>query len=326
MLQGPATMQGSYASVGNPGEYTWDYPEATDGVTVTPWGAFPTEGAALRAPRNDGGTYDPNAPFEMVNSLVFGAPFALYDTADQALRGTYGTSKAETPAQNLMGKVAMGLSPTRWAESARQGVVNQRWVSPWNEGNVGIMGDPNLSNTMDMLLMAGMGNSTRVQNAKASLGAKLGNAVGRAEQAAVNATGRTLARVLNARDRYLARAQQGRTRVMNASELGGPWDAEEMVQNADGTYETTKGRPQLDYSYSGDDLAKAYDEAVANSDGIVKRPEYSPEHTIVVEPSTKQKRLQLQKPTYQLYNGPKHSVSEVINNDGSVNLKKLMQI
>ncbi len=78
---------------------------------------------------------------------------------------------------------------------------------------------------------------------------------------------------------------------MNASELGGPWDAEEMVQNADGTYETTKGRPQLDYSYSGDDLAKAYDESVANSDGVVRRPEYSPKHTIVVEPSTKQKRL-----------------------------------
>ena len=73
-----------------------------------------------------------------------------------------------------MGNVATAISPSRWAETARQGVYNQRWVSPWSEENAGIMQDPNLSNTLDLLLLHGAGNSTRLANAKEIVGKKAG--------------------------------------------------------------------------------------------------------------------------------------------------------
>lgn len=80
MLKDPAQMQGSYAAVGNPGGYTWAYPEAKDGPVITPYGNYQDSGEYNRW--HDLSAYDPNAPFEMFNQFVFGAPFALYDTAD----------------------------------------------------------------------------------------------------------------------------------------------------------------------------------------------------------------------------------------------------
>lgn len=40
----------------------------------------------------------------------------------------------------------------------------------------------------------------------------------------------------------------------------------------------------------------------------------------------KNTRLQLNEPTYQVYTGPTHQISDIINNDGSVNLQQLMRI
>ena len=47
---------------------------------------------------------------------------------------------------------------------------------------------------------------------------------------------------------------------------------------------------------------------------------------LVISPSKKQKRLQLSQPTYQVYTGNKHKISEVINDNGNVNLANLLKI
>lgn len=47
---------------------------------------------------------------------------------------------------------------------------------------------------------------------------------------------------------------------------------------------------------------------------------------IVTSTPKKQKRLQLSQPTYQIYRGNKHSVSEVIDDKGNVNLANLLKI
>ncbi len=152
-LQNPAVMQGTQEQINNPDQYIWEYPEIKDGIVVTPSTTYQDSGEYNRW--HDLSAYDPNAPFEMFNGFVFGAPFALTDAAYQGVTGSQGT-----PAQTAMSYIGAGISPTRWAETARQGAFNQRWVSPWNKENVGIMGDPNLSSTMDILLLNGINNST----------------------------------------------------------------------------------------------------------------------------------------------------------------------
>ena len=51
-----------------------------------------------------------------------------------------------------------------------------------------------------------------------------------------------------------------------------------------------------------------------------------PNKTITISESGKQPRLQLQKPTYQVYTGNKHKISEVIDDSGNVNLANLFKI
>lgn len=246
MLKEPAQMQGSYAAVGNPGGYTWAYPEAKDGPVITPYGNYQDSGEYNRW--HDLSAYDPNAPFEMFNQFVFGAPFALYDTADQAIKGTYGTPKAETPAQNLMGNVATAISPSRWAETARQGVYNQRWVSPWSEENAGIMQDPNLSNTLDLLLLHGAGNSTRLANAKEIVGKKAGQIGRGVKQAALNTVGDALRRYLIWRD-----LKNPRRLGFNSTEPAWEWADAKDITN--GEKPSLKARVQ-DAVSSGLDYAK----------------------------------------------------------------------
>ena len=51
-----------------------------------------------------------------------------------------------------------------------------------------------------------------------------------------------------------------------------------------------------------------------------------PDKTIQIKPSTKQQRLQLDKPTWQIYPGKAHKISEVIDDSGNVNLANLFKI
>lgn len=50
------------------------------------------------------------------------------------------------------------------------------------------------------------------------------------------------------------------------------------------------------------------------------------DHELIISPSKKQKRLQLSQPTYQVYAGNKHKISEVIDDSGNVNLANLLKI
>lgn len=50
------------------------------------------------------------------------------------------------------------------------------------------------------------------------------------------------------------------------------------------------------------------------------------DHELIISPSKKQKRLQLSQPTYQVYTGNKHKISEVIDDRGNVNLANLFKI
>ena len=47
---------------------------------------------------------------------------------------------------------------------------------------------------------------------------------------------------------------------------------------------------------------------------------------LIISPSKKQKRLQLSQPTYQIYTGGKHKISEVIDDSSNVNLANLFKI
>ena len=50
------------------------------------------------------------------------------------------------------------------------------------------------------------------------------------------------------------------------------------------------------------------------------------DHELIISPSKKQKRLQLSQPTYQVYTGDKHKISEVIDDRGNVNIANLLKI
>lgn len=54
------------------------------------------------------------------------------------------------------------------------------------------------------------------------------------------------------------------------------------------------------------------------------KPGYDNE--LIISPSKKQKRLQLSQPTYQVYTGDKHKISEVIDDSGNINLANLFKI
>ena len=70
--------------------------------------------------------------------------------------------------------------------------------------------------------------------------------------------------------------------------------------------------------------------SLSNSDKyLVKDIAYSKpgyDHELIIYPSKKQKRLQLSQPTYQVYTGDKHKISEVIDDSGNVNLANLFKI
>lgn len=70
--------------------------------------------------------------------------------------------------------------------------------------------------------------------------------------------------------------------------------------------------------------------ALSNVDKqLVKDIAYSKpgyDHKLIISPSKKQKRLQLSQPTYQVYTGAKHKISEVIDDSGNVNLANLFKI
>lgn len=59
-------------------------------------------------------------------------------------------------------------------------------------------------------------------------------------------------------------------------------------------------------------------------DVAYSKPGY--DHELIISPSKKQKRLQLSQPTYQVYTGNKHKISEVIDDSGNVNLANLLKI
>ena len=70
--------------------------------------------------------------------------------------------------------------------------------------------------------------------------------------------------------------------------------------------------------------------SLSNADKqLVKDIAYSKpgyDHELIISPSKKQKRLQLSQPTYQVYTGDKHKISEVIDDSGNVNLANLLKI
>ena len=70
--------------------------------------------------------------------------------------------------------------------------------------------------------------------------------------------------------------------------------------------------------------------ALSNVDKqLVKDIAYSKpgyDHKLIISPSKKQKRLQLSQPTYQVYTGDKHKISEVIDDSGNINLANLFKI
>ena len=70
--------------------------------------------------------------------------------------------------------------------------------------------------------------------------------------------------------------------------------------------------------------------SLSNADKqLVKDIAYSKpvyDHELIISPSKKQKRLQLSQPTYQVYTGDKHKISEVIDDRGNVNIANLLKI
>ena len=70
--------------------------------------------------------------------------------------------------------------------------------------------------------------------------------------------------------------------------------------------------------------------SLSNADKqLVKDIAYSKpgyDHELIISSSKKQKRLQLSQPTYQVYTGDKHKISEVIDGRGNVNLANLLKI
>lgn len=65
--------------------------------------------------------------------------------------------------------------------------------------------------------------------------------------------------------------------------------------------------------------------ALSNADKLIAK-DIAYNKRLIISPSKKQKRLQLSQPTYQVYTGNKHKISEVIDDSGNVNLANLLKI
>lgn len=65
--------------------------------------------------------------------------------------------------------------------------------------------------------------------------------------------------------------------------------------------------------------------ALSNADKLIAK-DIAYNKRLIISPSKKQKRLQLRQPTYQVYTGNKHKISEVIDDSGNVNLANLLKI
>ena len=135
----------------------WDYPEAKDGAVITPKGNYADTQQYIAA--THGSAYDPNAPFEMVNQLVFNSAPALFDTAYQGITGQYGKQGTSTPAQNAMGMLYRYTAPSRWVGSAKSLLPGYTFSLPWDDDNPGVTGNPNLDGVFDILVGKGLGES-----------------------------------------------------------------------------------------------------------------------------------------------------------------------
>ena len=110
------TMYGTPEQIANPNQL-WENPKEIEGPVVTPKGYYPNMQSYIAA--THGSAYDPNAPFEMFNSLVFNSAPMLFDVAYQGITGQYGKQGVSSPAQNIMGTVYQYTAPSRWLGSAK---------------------------------------------------------------------------------------------------------------------------------------------------------------------------------------------------------------
>lgn len=158
----PYLYYGTPEQLANPNTI-WDYPEAKDGPVITPKGNYGDTQQYIAA--THGSAYDPNAPFEMFNNLVFNSAPALLDTAYQGIIGQYGKQYADTPTQDTLGTVYKYIAPSRWAGSVKSALPGYEFAYPWSDNNPGLTGDSNLDGMFDMLVLHGIGDSTRFNNA-----------------------------------------------------------------------------------------------------------------------------------------------------------------
>lgn len=156
-------LYGTPEQIANPNTI-WQYPEAKDGPVITSnKGNYENMSQYISA--THGSAYDPNAPFEMFNQLVFNSAPSLLDTAYQSITGQYGKQYADTPTQDALGTVYKYIAPSRWAGSIKSTLPGYKFEYPWGDGNPGLTGDSNLDGIFDMLVLHGIGDSTRFNNA-----------------------------------------------------------------------------------------------------------------------------------------------------------------
>lgn len=120
-------MYGTPEQIAN-SDTLWEYPKELNDVVVTPKGSYPNMQAYIAA--THGSAYDPDAPFEMFNQLVFNSAPALFDTAYQGVTGQYGKQGAPTPTQDVMGYIYKHMAPSRWLGSAKNLLLNRELVAP----------------------------------------------------------------------------------------------------------------------------------------------------------------------------------------------------
>ena len=157
----PYLYYGTPEQLANPNTI-WEYPEAKDGAVITPKGNYADTQQYIAA--THGSAYDPNAPFEMFNDLVFNSAPALLDTAYQGATGQYGEQGAKMPVQNALGKIYQYTAPSRYLGSAKTLLPGYTFQLPWSDDNPGLIGNPNLDGIFDMLVLHGVGNSQHMQN------------------------------------------------------------------------------------------------------------------------------------------------------------------
>ena len=157
------TMYGTPEQIANPNQL-WENPKEIEGPVVTPKGYYPNMQSYIAA--THGSAYDPNAPFEMFNNLVFNSAPMLFDVAYQGITGQYGKQGVSSPAQNIMGTVYQYTAPSRWLGSAKSLLPGYKLAAPWSDNNPGLTGDPNLDGVFDILTLQGLNESRRFNNLK----------------------------------------------------------------------------------------------------------------------------------------------------------------